>query len=102
MESLDHSFWEFFAIYTMFLPEGEMDSDLAFIEVDIREGSSCSDRSIETHTELSYHDLSLVLHDPVIQLGKRSREVLTREYSPIFDNELERSTVIHREILSWI
>jgi hypothetical protein len=102
MESLDHRFWEFFAVYTMFLAEREMDPDLAFIEVDIREGSSGRDPSIEPHTELAYHHLSLVLHDPVIQFRKRSREVWVREHSSIFYDELERSTVIHGEILSRI
>ena len=95
MESLDHGFWEFFTIDTMFLAEREMDSDLAFIEVDIREGSGGRDRSIEPHTELAYHHFSFVLYDPVVQLRKRSREVGTRENSPILDNELERSTVIY-------
>jgi hypothetical protein len=102
MESLDHGFREFFAIDAVFLAEREMDSDLALVEVDIREGSSGRDRRIKTHTELSYHHFSLVLDDPVIQLRKRSREVLTRQYSSILYDELERSTMIHREILSWI
>ena len=95
MESLNHGLREFFAIDTVFLAEREMDSDLAFVEVDIREGSGGRDRPIETHTELAYHHFSLVLDYPVIQLRKRSREVWVREYSPILDHELEWSTVIH-------
>jgi hypothetical protein len=102
MKSLYHGFWEFFAVDAVFFAEGEMDPDLTLVEVDIREGSSGRDRPIETHTELAYHHLSLVLDDPVIQLRKISREVITRQYSSILDNELERSTVIHREILSRI
>jgi hypothetical protein len=102
MKSLNHGFREFFAIDPMFFPEREMDSDLAFIEVDIREGSARSDRSIESHSEFSYHHFSLILYDPIIQLRKRSREVITREYSPILYNELKWGTMIYREILSWI
>jgi hypothetical protein len=102
MESLDHSFREFFSIDPMFFAKRKMYSYLAFVEVDIREGSSGRDRSIEPHTELAYHHLSLILHDPVIQLRKRSGEVWVREYSSIFYNQFERSTVIHREILSRI
>ena len=102
MESLDHGLWEFFAVDTVFLPEREMDSNLAFVEVDIREGSSCRDSPVESHTELAYHHFSLVLHDPVVQLRKRGREVLIWEDSPSLYNKLERSTVIHREILSRI
>ena len=68
MESLDHGFWEFFAVDAVFFSEREVYSDLALVEVDIREGSSGRDRSVEPHAELAYHHFSLVLHDPVIQL----------------------------------
>lgn len=102
MKSLNHRFREFFSVDTVLLTEGEMDSSLAFVEVDIREGGSRRDRRVEAKSELAHHHFSLVLHDPVIQLRKRSREVWIRQYSPILYDELERSTVIHRKIFSRI
>ena len=66
MEPLYHSLRKFFAVDAVFFPEREMDSDLALVEVNIREGSSGRDRSVEPHTELAYHHLSLILDDPVI------------------------------------
>ncbi len=102
MKSLNHGFREFFAVDSMFFSEREMNSDLAFIEVDIREGSSGCDRSIESHSELSYHYFSFILDNPVIELRKRSREVITREHSPILYNELKWGTMIYRKVLSWI
>ncbi len=102
MKSLNFRFREFFSVDPMFFPEREMDSDLAFVEVDIREGSSGRDSPIEPHTEFSYHHDSFVLDDPVVQLRKRSREVLTREYLSVLDDDLKWRTMIHREILSRI
>ena len=66
MKSLYLSFWEFFSIDTVFFAQREMDSDFAFVKVDIREGSSTRDSGVESHTEFSYHHFSLILDDPVI------------------------------------
>jgi hypothetical protein len=102
MESLYFGFWEFFTVYTVFLAEREVDSDLSFIEIDIREWCSTRDSRIESHTELSDYHLSLILDDPIIQLGKRSREVRTIEHATTHNVELEWNTMIHREVFSRI
>ena len=77
-----------------------MDSDFSLIEVDIREGSSGRDSSIESHTEFTDHHFSLELHYVVIEFLEFGREVLVRKHSSTLDHELEGSTVLDREILS--
>jgi hypothetical protein len=83
----------------MLLSEREVDSDFSLMEVDIREGSSSRDSRIQSESELTYHDFSLELYDPVIELRECRREVRRGKYSSLFYHQFERGRMIHREIL---
>jgi hypothetical protein len=75
MESLNLGFWEFFPVYSVFFAEREMNSDFPFMEIDICQGSGGRDRGIESESELTHHDLTLILHDQIIESRKERREV---------------------------
>ena len=100
MKPLHFRFRKFFSIDSVFFTEREVDSDFSLIEVDIREGSSGRDSSIESHTEFTDHHFSLELHYVVIEFLEFGREVVTRKHSAMLDHELEGSTVLDREVLS--
>ena len=99
MKSLNFRFWKFFSIDTMLFSKRKMNSNLSFVEVDIRKGSGSRNRWIESETELSNHDFSLIFDHPIIEFLECRREVRRGKHSSFFDNELEWLTNIHREIL---
>jgi hypothetical protein len=85
----------------MFFSKREMHSYLSLVEVDIRKGSSGRNGRIESESELSHHNLTLILHNPVINLLKFRREVGRWEDSTILYLEAKRFCNNNREVIAW-
>lgn len=100
MEPLDFGFWELLAVEPVLLPDGEMDSDLTLVEVDVREGSCSRWSGIQTQSELADEHLAvLAVADPVIERLKPGREVIGWEDPPVFHDHLERLADADREVV---
>lgn len=75
MIALEHRLREFLSVDPMFLAERQVDSDLAFVEIDIRERARGRDGGVESESEFSDHDLSFGFLDERIYLLEQGREV---------------------------
>ncbi len=98
MKSLKLPFWEFFSIDAVLLAEREMDSDLSLMEIDISEGGISRDSGIQSEPKLSYHDFTLILHDPVVELLESCRKVRGWEDSSSLDRHEKWLADLDREV----
>lgn len=61
MKALDFGFWEFFAVESVLFPEGEMDPDFPFVEVDVRKGGRGRWSRVEPESELAHEYLAVFI-----------------------------------------
>lgn len=103
MVALDFGFWEFLAVESVLLPDREMYSYLALVEVDIRERGFGRWGGVESESELAYeHFIVLACADPVVEPLELGRETLRWENPAILDGHLERLADADGEIVSGI
>lgn len=94
MKPLNGGFWEFFPIDSMLLAEREVDSDFSFMEIDIGEGSGGGYGWIESESQLTNHDFSLIRYDPIVELLEWRREIRRGKYPPMLNTEFEWERMI--------
>lgn len=103
MVALDFGFWELLAVESVLLSDGEVDSDFALVEVDVREGSCGGWSGVESKPELAHeHFAVLAGADHLVELLKLCREVIRWENPPVFHYYLERLADADGEIVPWI
>ena len=99
MKSLNFQFWKFFSIDSMLFSEGEMNSNLSLVKIDIRKRGSCRWGRVEPKTKFTHKYFSFELNNPIIELCKCRREVWRGKYSSILDLKSERLDNRNRKIL---
>ena len=103
MKALDFGFWEFLAVESVFFSDGEMDSDFALVEVNVREGSRGRWSGIESESELAYEDfVILIVANHIVESLEFGREMVGWENSPVFYYHLEWLADADSEIVSGI
>ena len=102
MVALNRSFRELLPVDSVLLPEGEVHSDFAFIEVDIGEWVLTIDCGIETESKFPNHHFPFCFHYEVIDFLEHRREIGGWENSPFLDTNQERSIVNNFKSITWI
>lgn len=102
MKSLNFRLRKFFPIYAMFFSKREMHSDFSLMKIDICKRSCCRRSGIQSKTKLSHHNFSFILHNPVIEFCKTSREVRRRKDSSFLYYQFKRFADFYRKILSRV
>lgn len=85
MIPLHHGFREFLPVDSVLLSEREMDSDFAFVEIDIGKRMRPVDCRVESEPELPNHYFPLGFGDERIYLLEHGRKIGRREYSSFLD-----------------
>ena len=102
MVTLNHGFWELLPEDSMLFPEGEMNSDFTFIEVDIRERMFSVHCRIQSKSEFTNHDFSFCFKNKIINFLKHRWKMIRGENSSFFDLYQKRNTMNYFKSISWV
>ena len=101
METLEFGLWKFFSEYPMLLSEREMNSELSFMKVYIREGGGGWYRGIQSKSEFPYTHFSLKLDDIIIYFLEIWREIRRGKNSSSFYSKEKWFNNSNRKIFPW-